>query len=94
MGRPAAQAVPQDHTLAIVSLVLGILGLVGILPVVGSVAAIITGNKATKVIKASPARYTGRRMARAGVALGWVGLVLVAAACGVILLNFRLFAGR
>jgi hypothetical protein len=64
--------------MAIVSLVLGILGLVGVLPLIGSIAAIITGNMAKKEIEANPGLYTNDSLARIGVILGWVGLGLAA----------------
>ena len=84
------QPAPQNHTMGIISLIVGILGLVGILPIVGSVAAIITGNMAKKDIAANPAMYQGPGMANAGVILGWIGVALGLVACCVILFAFAL----
>ena len=68
----------QTHTLAIVSLIFGILGLVGICPGLGAIVAVITGGMAQREIQADPARYTGDGLAKAGLILGWIGIGLVA----------------
>jgi hypothetical protein len=68
---------PGSHALAILSLVLGILGLTPILPLIGSIAAIVTGMIARREILAKPNEYTGESMARAGIILGWIGVGLV-----------------
>jgi hypothetical protein len=65
-----------DHSLSILSLISGILGLLP-LPIVGSIAAIVSGNIALNQYKTSmepTGSYVG--MARAGVILGWIGLAL------------------
>ena len=67
---------PTTHVLAIVSLVLSILGLLPILPVVGAIGGIVTGMIARKEIRARQDLYTGEGMARAGIILGWIGLVV------------------
>ncbi len=72
---PSAQ---QTHTLAIVSLIFGILGLVGICPGLGAIVAVITGGMAQREIQADPARYTGDGLAKAGLILGWIGIGLTA----------------
>ena len=84
------QQVPQNHTMGIISLILGILGLVGILPIIGSVAAIITGNMAKKDIAANPAMYTGAGLASAGVIMGWIGVgfMAIGCLCGIVWLVF------
>jgi hypothetical protein len=64
------------HTLAIVSLALSILGLVGILPLIGSIGGIVTGVIARRQIRERPEAYNGEGMARAGIILGWVGIIL------------------
>ena len=67
----------QTHTLAIVSLIFGILGLVGICPGLGAIVAVITGGMAQREIQADPARYTGDGLAKAGLILGWIGIGLI-----------------
>ena len=71
------QTQPGSHALAILSLVLGILGLTPILPLVGSIAAIVTGMIARREILARPHEYSGESMARAGIILGWIGIGLL-----------------
>jgi hypothetical protein len=68
----------QTHTLAIVSLIFGILGLVGICPGLGSIVAVITGGMAQREIQSDPVRFTGDGLAKAGLILGWIGIGLVA----------------
>lgn len=67
---------PGTHVLAIVSLVLSILGLVPILPIVGSIGGIITGIISRKEILARQDLYSGEGIAKAGIILGWIGLIL------------------
>lgn len=61
---------------AIASLVLGIVGLTG-LPLVASVLALVFGYMARSEITASG--QEGKGLATAGIILGWVGIVVVAA---------------
>ena len=78
-AQPAAAAMamsPPTSTLAIVSLILGILGLVGVLPIIGSIAGAITGHMAAREIRARPGQVSGEGMARAGLILSYVGLAL------------------
>lgn len=83
---------PATHTLAIVSLVLAILGLFPpVLPLVGPIAAVITGAIARREILARPDLYSGEGTARAGVILGWVGIGLAVAACLLIVLSLTFF---
>ena len=65
----------QNSTLAVVSLVCGI-GSWVMLPVVGSIAAIITGHMARKEIAASFGRLDGDGLALAGLITGYTSLVL------------------
>jgi hypothetical protein len=63
----------QNQTLAIVSLVCGILGFCcGILGIVG----VVTGFMAKNNADANPAEYGGRGMAIAGIILGAIGFLL------------------
>jgi len=76
-GRPPSQG------LAVGSLVCGILGLIGCCawPIAGPLAivAIVLGFVALGKVKADPASFGGRGMAKAGVILGSLGLLAVAA---------------
>jgi hypothetical protein len=66
----------RTSTTAIISLIAGILGLVQVLPVIGPIAAVITGHIAKKEIKDSGGTVTGGGMATAGLILGYVTLAL------------------
>jgi hypothetical protein len=71
---PYAAPLPTS-TMAVVSLVSGILGFVA-LPIVGSIVAIITGIMARGETRSLPPRASGDGMATAGVIMGWVGIGL------------------
>ncbi len=72
---PAQPMPPPTHSLAVVSLVAGILG-VTIAWGLGSLVALITGTMALREIGAHPGEMGGFGMARAGMILGWLGLGL------------------
>jgi hypothetical protein len=65
-----------SSTLAIVSLIAGILGF-GPLPIIGSLVAIFTGYSARKDTRAIPPRASGDGMATAGIVMGWIQFVLM-----------------
>jgi hypothetical protein len=65
--------VRQTSTLAVVSLVSGILGWT-LLPFLGSLVAIVTGHMARKEIRQNPA-LDGDSMAIIGLVLGWVVVI-------------------
>lgn len=67
--------VRQTSTLAIVSLVFGILGWT-LLPFIGSLVAVFTGHMARKEIRHNPAGMEGDGLAIAGLILGWISLAL------------------
>ena len=71
-----------NSTLAIVSLVAGILGF-SFVPLLGSIAAVITGHMAKSEIKKSAGSLGGNGMATAGLILGYLaiglGLCVIAA---------------
>jgi hypothetical protein len=67
----------NTHPLAVVSLVLSILGLMPVLPLVGPIAAIVTGVIARREIRSKPDQLTGDGIAKAGIILGVIGLVFV-----------------
>lgn len=67
---------PPNSSMAIVSLIAGILGLT-LFPVVGSIVAVITGPMAKKEIAASAGTLGGERLATAGMIMGWIGIALL-----------------
>ena len=78
---PGAGAVPvapppgkRTEGFAIASLVSGIVGFFG-LPIVGSILAIVFASTARKRIALDP-NLGGADMARAGMIIGWIGLIL------------------
>ena len=66
-----------NSSLAIISLVAGILGLT-FFPLLGSIVAIITGMMARKEIRESAGALGGDGMATAGFVMGWIGIGLAA----------------
>jgi hypothetical protein len=79
---------PKTNALAIVSLVSSLVGLFLILPLIGSVAAVITGHIALRQLKTSG--ESGHGMALAGTIIGWVGVGLIVLV-GVLFLIFFFF---
>ncbi|NOT04427.1 MAG: DUF4190 domain-containing protein [Anaerolineales bacterium] len=73
--------VPQTSTLAIISLIAGVLGFT-MLPIIGSIAAILTGYAARKETRAVPP-LGGDGLATAGIIMGWVqiGLGVIGFCC-------------
>ena len=69
-------------TLAIVSLVAGILGFT-LFPFIASIVAIWTGYEARKETRSTPPRASGDGMATAGIIMGWIqiGLTVVSICC-------------
>lgn len=68
---------PRTNTLAVVSLIFGVLCWFG-LPLIGAVVAVICGHAARSEIRHAPAgALEGDGMALAGLVLGWLHLVLV-----------------
>lgn len=68
----APEASSSTNAKAIGALVLGIVGLTGVL-FVAAIVAIVLGMRSRKEIEVSDQRGLG--LAKAGVALGWVGLI-------------------
>jgi len=71
-GTPYA---PPNSSLALISLIMGILGLT-ILPFLGSIVAVITAPMAKKEIRSSMGTLGGEGMATAGAILGWIGVAM------------------
>lgn len=78
-----------SSTLAIVSLIAGILGFTFV-PVIGAVVALITGYMARSETRSIPPKASGDGMATAGIILGWIqmGLIVVGICCLVVYLVF------
>jgi hypothetical protein len=74
----ATYAALRTDGMAIAALILGIAGLV-VFPLIPAIAAIIVGTRSKERIALDPA-LQGDGLAQAGVILGWVGVVLAAAA--------------
>ncbi len=71
---------PTTSGTATASLILSILGLIGILPIIGSIIGLFLGYSAKSEIDRSNGTIGGRGMAQWGIALGWIGIVIMAAA--------------
>ena len=69
-------------TLAIVSLVAGIVGFVA-MPIIGSIVAIWAGYAARNETRSVPPKASGDGMATAGIVMGWIqiGLAVVGICC-------------
>jgi Domain of unknown function (DUF4190) len=65
----------RTSTLAVISLVAGILGW-SLFPILGCVVAIITGIMARNEIRESGGTITGSGFATAGLILGWAGVLV------------------
>lgn len=76
----SASYTPPSSSMAIVSLIAGILGLT-LFPLLGSIVALITGSMARKEIAASRGALGGEGLAKAGVILGWIGVGLSVIGC-------------
>lgn len=76
---------------AVVSLVAGIVAWLAV-PIIGSLVAIVAGHYALDRIRESGGLLTGRRMALAGLALGWIQVAVIAIGFAVWLVML-LFAG-
>jgi hypothetical protein len=76
-------AAPPNSSMALISLIAGILGLTFI-PIIGSIVAVITGPMARKEIRESAGGLSGDGLATAGIILGWIGIGLtILGICGV-----------
>ena len=79
----------QTSSLAIISLVAGILGWT-LAPFLGSLGAIICGHLARADIRRAPDRLEGDGLAIAGLVLGWAQIALSVA---LLILLFMFFGG-
>lgn len=74
--------IPPSSTLAIISLIAGILGFT-LFPFIASIVAIWTGYEARKETRSVPPGASGDGMATAGIIMGWIqiGLVVISICC-------------
>jgi len=72
---PAYIQPARTSTLAIVSLIAGIVGLF-VLPMIGSIVAVVTGHMAKREIRDSGGQVSGDGLATAGLILGYIGVGL------------------
>lgn len=71
---------PPSSTMALLSLIAGILGLT-LLPIIGSIAAVILGYLARNEIRDAGGTLGGDGLATAGLVLGWIGVGLAVIGC-------------
>jgi len=84
----------QTSSLAVVSLIMGIVGWT-VFPFLGSLVAIVTGHMARAEIRRQPQALEGDGLAVAGLVLGWlavIGSILVVAAFVLFFGGLALFA--
>jgi hypothetical protein len=79
LNNPVYPPARRESTLAIISLITGILGWT-LLPFISSIVAVITGHLAKKEIRESGGTMSGDGMALAGLILGYtmIGLTILA----------------
>ncbi|MGH8182725.1 MAG: DUF4190 domain-containing protein [Rhodanobacteraceae bacterium] len=77
---------PRTSSLAVVSLIFGILGYV-FLPFVGALVAVICGHAArSEIRRAPPGSIDGDGLALAGLILGWIQIACAIIAVGILIL--------
>lgn len=79
-------------TLAIVSIIAGVLGFTA-MPVLGGIVALITGYLARRETRAVPPRATGDGLATAGIVMGYIQIALIAIGLCCFVLYFVLVGG-
>ncbi|WHZ19130.1 MAG: hypothetical protein OJF55_001279 [Rhodanobacteraceae bacterium] len=79
---------PRTSSLAVVSLIFGILAWVPpVLPFIGALVAVVCGHAArSEIRRAPPGAIEGDGMALAGLILGWIQIACALIAVGVFLL--------
>ncbi len=83
----------KDSNLAIASLITGILGWI-LVPVLGSLAAIVTGHLANKEINESNGMLSGKGMATAGLILGYIQIGFIVLALIAIIVLIIVFSAN
>lgn len=64
----------QTSSMAVISLVMGILGWT-VIPFIGSIVAIVTGHMARAEIRRRPLELEGDGLALAGLIMGWIVVI-------------------
>lgn len=79
---------PRTSSLAIISLVFGILAWVPpVLPFIGAIVAVVCGHAArSEIRRAPPGSIEGDGLALAGLILGWLQLAFAIIALGIVVL--------
>lgn len=77
----------QTSSMAVISLVMGILGWT-VIPFIGSIVAIVTGHMARAEIRRRPLQLEGDGLALAGLIMGWIVVIGSIVAVVVMLLFF------
>lgn len=80
-------AVRETSSLAVVSLVAGILGWT-LMPLLGSLGAIVAGHLARAEIRRQPERFQGDGLAVGGLILGWAAVLVGVVSLLVVVLFF------
>jgi hypothetical protein len=70
-----SQAQIPNSSMAMISLIAGILGLT-FLPLIGSIVALVSGSSAKREILESGGTLGGEGLAQVGIILGWIGIGL------------------
>ena len=85
------EAILPTSTLAIISLVSGILGFT-FFPIVGGIVALVTGYMARSETRSIPPKAAGDGLATAGIVMGWIqiGLLILGTCCALASIVFGL----
>lgn len=77
---PTYSTEPPTNTMAVISMIAGILGLT-VVPVLGSIVALVVGYMARKEIRESNGSQGGDGIAVAGIVMGWISVGLAVLTC-------------
>lgn len=80
----------KTNPLAVASLVLSISGF-SLLPLIGSIVGLVTGYMARDDIRQNPAVYNGEGLAKVGIILGWIGILLLVLMILLVVVSFMFF---
>lgn len=87
----SSETMLPTSTLAMISLISGILGFT-FFPVVGGIVALVTGYMARNETRSIPPKASGDGLATAGIVMGWiqVGLLILGTCCVAVSIVFGL----
>ena len=86
------EPVLPSSTLALISMIAGILGFTA-LPILGGIIALFTGYAARKETRAVPPKFSGDGLATAGIIMGWIQVVLTVVGVCCFAAYFLFFVG-